>query len=795
MTDLSHAFGVAVGRPGEAAKPHPPMSDQPAFQSGDTRRSFVKKTAAGAALLAAADWGARRAGAAPAGEARPWYERAVRWGQTNIVEIDPLRYDVGWWREHWRRTRVQGVVINGGGIVAYYPTEVPYHRRAAHLGARDLLGELTAAAHEDGLAVFARMDSNRADQEFFDARPDWFARDAAGAPYMSTGLYIACVNSPYYDEHIAAILREIAQKYRPEGFADNNWNGPMRNQPCYCGYCQRAFRARAGAEIPLVADWDDPVYKEWILWNYDRRLEIWDRFNEISREAGGPDCVWIGMMAGSQNWQARVFRDDREVYRRAPIVMLDHQRRFDDEGIQHNGEIGKRIRGVGGWDKVIPESMAMYHLTENNFRHAAKPEPEVRMWMLAGFAGGVQPWWHHVGGDQHDRRMFKTPEPIMRWHEANEEYLLNRRPIANVGLVWSQRNMDFFGRDEGGALVDEACNGMGQAMIHSRIPYLPVHVDDIERDAQEHGLKLLILPNIGALSDAQAAAIRAFAEAGGSVLATGASSLFDERGAAREDFALADIFGASLPAGHGFRDRARLVEWATNWQHTYLRLDPELRAGVYGPKTDAPPAEGARHEVLRGFEETDIIAYGGMLGELRLAAGAVAPLTFVPPSPNSPAEGVYFREPKTAIPGLVLSELPGGGRIAYLPADLDRRFARDYLPDHARLLANVVRWALRDDLPLRVEGAGLVDCHLYRQAGGRLVLHVINLNNASAWRTPIHELAPVGPLSVSARLLDAKARPRALSLVSGKRLDSSVAKGWIRVELDSILDHEVLAIG
>src|SRR5690606_15081685 len=151
------------------------------------------------------------------------------------------------------------------------------------------------------------------------------------------------------------------------------------------------------------------------------------------------------------------------------------------------------------------------------------------------------------------------------------------------------------------------------------------------------------------------------------------------------------------------------------------------------------------------------------------------------PSPNSPAEGVYFREPKTEIPGLVLNERPGGGRVAYLPADLDRRFARDYLPDHARLLANVVRWALRDEPPLRVEGVGLIDCHLYRQPG-RHVLHVVNLNNASAWRTPIHELAPVGPLIVGARLDDIKRRPRVRSLVSGKRLDSSVSKGWIRIE-------------
>ena len=52
----------------------------------------------------------------------PWYRRAMRWGQTNITERDPVRYDIPWWREYWKRTAVQGVIINAGGIVAYYPT-------------------------------------------------------------------------------------------------------------------------------------------------------------------------------------------------------------------------------------------------------------------------------------------------------------------------------------------------------------------------------------------------------------------------------------------------------------------------------------------------------------------------------------------------------------------------------------------------------------------------------------------------------------------------------------------------
>src|SRR5262249_1989910 len=55
-------------------------------------------------------------GGAP--DSSPWYRRALRWGQTNITEIDPTSYDIAWWRRYWRDTRVQGVIVNAGGIVA-----------------------------------------------------------------------------------------------------------------------------------------------------------------------------------------------------------------------------------------------------------------------------------------------------------------------------------------------------------------------------------------------------------------------------------------------------------------------------------------------------------------------------------------------------------------------------------------------------------------------------------------------------------------------------------------------------
>jgi hypothetical protein len=727
------------------------------------RREFLERSAfaAGAAMFR---WPA----------AAPWYRRTYRWGQTNITEKDPARYDIAWWREYWKRTAVQGVIINAGGIVAYYPSRFPLHHRAEFLGDRDLFGELTKAAHDDGLFVLARMDSNRAAEDFFQAHPDWFARGRDGQPYRAADKYIACINSPYYDEYLPDVMREIIERSRPDGFTDNSWAGLGRESICFCANCERKFRASAGTALPRDADWNDPVYRDWIMWSYARRTEIWEMNNRVTRAAGGPDCVWAGMNSGSVTAQARSFRDLKAICARADILLLDHQRRDDDTGFQQNGDTGKRVHGLLGWDKVAPESMAMYESGPGYYRVASKPAAEARMWMIAGIAGGIQPWWHHVGAYQEDRRAFHTAEPVMRWWKANEPYLIDRTPVAHVGVLWSQRNADFFGRDAVAQRVDAPYTGFMHALVRARIPYLPIHADDVDRDAA--GLAVLILPNVGALSDAQVAAIRRFAQRGGSLVATGDTGRYDEWGDPRPDFALADLF-ACHPIGDTpkLEGRSRPDAGPRASAHTYLRLAP-----------------GARHPVLRGFDETDILAFGGALSPLRVDATATVPLTFVPAFPTYPPETSWMRQPATDIPGLVLSE-HGRARVAYLPADVDRRYASEHLPDHAALLANVVRWAAGGVGPLAVEGPGLIDCHLYQQAG-RMILHLVNLTSEATWRAPVDELIRVGPFTVKIRLTAGRARRAARLLVAGTGKPVRMEGEMGVVTVDGILDHEVIVI-
>jgi len=763
--------------------------------SDHSRRNFLKKSAIGTAMLATEKFLKVDAKYFPlsdrSGSESPWYNRITRWGQVNITEKDPGQYDISWWRKYWKQTQTGGVIINAGGIVAYYPTRIPLHRKAEYLGSRDLFGELCHAAHEDGIAVFARMDSNRAHEEFFNVHPDWFATDAKGKPYRAGDLYITCINSPYYQDHIPAILTEITQMYKPEGFTDNSWSGLGRESICYCKYCRNSFREKTGKEIPSEKNWNDKVYKQWIRWNYDRRLEIWDLNNKTTKATGGPDCIWSGMNSGSISGQSGSFRDYKEIAKKADIIMLDHQARTETGGFQQNSETGKLIHGLLGWEKLVPESMAMYQAHKPWFRLASKPEPEARMWMIEGIAGGIQPWWHMVGAYHEDRRMYKSPVRILQWHKANEDYLLNRIPIASVGVVWSQENTDFYGRDNATELVDLPWRGIIQALVRARIPYLPVHADHIDRDGAQ--LSVLVLPNLAVISDQQVAAIRRFIDKGGSLIATGESSRFSEWGEKREDFALADLFGAHITNERGSQPEPA-EKLAGEAYHTYLRLNPEVRSRLDGPHTaNEPPVNGKRHPILKGFEETDTIPFGGLLQPLQTDPRAEVLMSYIPQFPVYPPEKAYMREPKTNIPGVILNSTPQGGRVIFLPADIDRQFAVGNLPDHGNLLKNIILWSSKHDLPLFVQGAGLVDVHLYEQKG-RMILHMVNLTNENTWKQPLDELISVGPLQVRVKLKPSFKGNHVQTLVSNQKLIANISGDYTAFELKSILDHEVIVI-
>lgn len=759
-----------------------------------SRRQFhVMSGAAGLSALTSGPLAARD------GEAR-WYNKVKRWAQINMTADDAAAFDLSFWRDYWKVTRSQGVMLSAGGQLAFYPTKLADQPRASGLGDRDLFGDLAKAARDDGLVVLARL-SLRGSPELVRKYPDWANVDASGKK-----LATPCMNGGYYWTYGADIVREIAHRYRPSGFTLSGW-GPNYSL-CYCGTCSSLFLKDTGQSLPREKKWEDPLYRRWVEWNNDRVVALWDHSNQVAREAGGPDCLWVGQLVGSM-----LTRNLKQLSDRTPLMMIDHQSAENESGPVDNSVFGKTLNGLRDWQRPATVATALYAPRLNS-----PTREEITMWMAEGIAGGARPWWNIIGGYTEDKRRFAILPELMQWHERNERYLVDRRPAANVGLVWSDTNNLWFGREDLVQQVRLPWQGMVNALTRARIPFTVVHADDIDRDAA--GLAGLVLPNLGAMTDKQIEAIRRFAAGGGGVLATGETSLYDSYGSPRPDYGLADLFGTSLAGTRPFPPEKGLTEEqllrgqlgqiqgagayiptelaaSSRSLQSFLRLTPELRHNAYGPKrADEPsPAVGAaRHPALRGFDATDLIYFGGRLHPLRVAPDAQTLLTFVPEIKDTQPENAVFTDRYTDLPGLVVRENPHGGRAAFLPADLDRRYAQRNLPDHAELMANLTRWITHDSIPLRVEASGLFDFNLYRQPG-RLILHIANLNNSATWRKPIDEFVPSGIVDLQVRLpTDMKLAASAKLLVADRSLPVSFENGWAALRVPSVLSHEVVVI-
>ena len=699
-----------------------------------------------------------------------WYQRVRRYGQTNLTEIDPEVIDLGFWQEFWKKSGTQAIIVNAGGIVAYYPTKLEHHYRAARLGNRDLFGDIVKAGREAGLAIIARMDINRAVESFYRAKPDWFARHKDGSPFITQGRYQSCLTSGYYKEFIPEVLKEIISLYKPDGFTDNSWTGIPRTSICYCINCREGFRSATGAALPEGVNYHDPVYRKWLKWSYQCRLDNWDLFNQVTSEHGGEDCLWMGMISANLIGGHATFTDLREIAKRSKVLMVDSQSR-DDTGFEQNSLNGVLLHQLVGWDKVIPESSASYVRGLQPYRRGASSALELHLWMLCGIAGGISPWWHIIGSAQEDTRLFDLHMPILKWHQKHEPYLYNRKPLANIGLLWSQDNVEFGGGLLEKNRVQDSWRGIVMALTRAGLPFLPVNTADMA--AQTRDMDLLILPELAVVSKADLQGLEAFLKKGGSILACGEAGVYDPGGEKRSDSSLEALLGLS------FAPPSSLTGAGAGWEnpilHNYLRI------------------ESAENPVFAGFEKTAMLPMGGIYREISVKEGTKVLATYIPPFPIYPPEFVWTNTPKTDKPVITEYTHPKGGRAMYAAWDLDAVYGRAALPDHGDLLANMVLSLLGDKVPFRVTLDGYIDFKVYKQ-DKRVIIHLVNPNHTGFDQGYAEKTLPVGPLKI--KLMLPGFSPTAVTATEDNqnpRLEA-LEDGSILIHLEKLGLHQLLIV-
>lgn len=727
-----------------------------------TRREFIAVSATSLTLASAGDLAGQTRS-----DRKPWYATMRRCGQINFNETDPLTMDANAWMDYWASLKVNAVLLNGGGIMAFYPTKVPYQHRSEFLGARDLFGEMASAASKRGIRVVARMDCNYAYQEAALAHPEWFEQNADGSLRTHpecTWLFKTCMFSTYFTDQMPAIYREMNQRYSPDGFFTNGWPGTGPLEVCHCPACQKIYRDETGGIPPETTDARSAVYRKYYKVYMDRIAQVWRLWEKVVRE-NDPDSVYVGNLGGG----IRTVKDLKRLSQVAAWFNADHQGRAGNQPIWTCAQQGRVAQSVMG-GRTITNVIGAYNTSQPLWRHTSKVPAEATLWMAQVTASGMVPWYHWLGGSPLDNRWRETGRTFYDWLAANESHFRNRRSMANLAVLYPQSTIAFY-RSNGtpqrrlnAELIDptDYLQGLYYALLEGRFLFDFVHQENLNADALKP-YRALLIPNAAYLRDSECDAIRQYVASGGSVLATFETSRYNEWGERREDFGLQALFGVHVGG-----------ELAGPFGNSYMRIDQN-------------------HPIIDDFARTKLLPGP----EFRVKVSHLKPealyLSAVPHYPAFPPEMVYPRIPNTTEPAVVLRQ-EGSARIAYFPGDVARTAWRSGNADLNRLIGNSVHWLLDNQrAPVSVAGRGMMELFAWQTEPG-FALHVLNYTNPNMTKAAVREFYPIGPLKVEFVVPGGGSVSSVRALTTGKPLTFKKHAQSLQFEIPLVKDYEVIAL-
>ncbi len=200
----------------------------------------------------------------------PWWKaNNLRVIQTNLpayeagLDVDSLVADLKYFSANT-------LIINAGGIMAFYPTQLEFQYTNPYMK-ENMLQDVITKCHAAGIRVIVRFDFSRAHKSIFEKHPEWFYLSPQGERIINDDMYAVSINGPYEQEQLFNIVGEVIERYAIDGIFLNMPGYQTRNP--YVGkyhgidqneYEKKRFAAFSnGTKLPLVEDKTDPVFRKY----------------------------------------------------------------------------------------------------------------------------------------------------------------------------------------------------------------------------------------------------------------------------------------------------------------------------------------------------------------------------------------------------------------------------------------------------------------------------------------------------------------------------------------------------
>jgi hypothetical protein len=609
---------------------------------------------------------------------KTWWTQDYRIVQTNLREID-IRENPRTIARAIRQFGGNVIVSNIGGIVAFYPTALPYQRRNPYLKG-DFAEAMITAAREEGLAYIGRFDLSKAMKPAYDAHPDWFMRNRDGTPREFAGTYQACPNGGWALDYGLRILTEGLTRYKPDGIFFNMTGYPRTDYAnvdhgiCVCDNCRRGFREMYGKDLPQREGFADPNWRDYLAFQARTSEALRQRISlHINTLAPGVPITQ---------------HDSVEQVGRGEV-----QRRVDRAAPEWAYQSGEQCRSALARSPGKPWSSTSTAHIDYPWRQVTESAAchENRMAQQMGVGAKLDLYLMGTLADQDDPTYLPPVSRLFKWREANAHHYFGMAESARVGIYQSGATGRLAGMTPYARYQTDEFRGFYTALVDARIPFRfarqPQGAEDEARLTQD--FDVILAPNVMLVSDAEAAALDRFVQNGGLLIATGMFAGFNDRGDRRDAIPL-----AAFP----------LTRYAAAQAIAGWTLDP-ARSVLKTP----------------GRVPLDGVYFGGATH-----GDAATLMRFAPDQRFGPPEFSY------AIPGVAPRTDPGvslraygKGHTVHIPWIIGWHYYRDGLSVHRELIAALIsRYAPPQRFTL--SGAGPVELMVMRRDDGASLVTVVN---------------------------------------------------------------------
>lgn len=447
----------------------------------------------------------------PAG-AGSWWHRPFSVFQTNLQEID-ARLDVDATLDFIEDHGADTWLLNTGGIVSFYPTDLPFQSASPHLRERpsgDLVGEAVSAAHERGIKVIARLDLSKVSSRIAGEHPDWLYRSSDGHPQIYNTLYSVCPSGDYYQHRSFDVLDEILDRYAVDGFFFNWFNFNERDYGrryvgvCHCDSCRELFAARGGQ---LPSGPESEGYWDWLRFSFETTAALTRRIaDHITTRR--PD---VGLV----------------LRRGASIAYQEASNSFGTDVWHHETAeaVSAHVNGSPG----VPVMVNSVSFVDMPYRMAGEQPERFGHYLVQTIARGGNPSTYIMGAPGRiPYANLALGREVTRFHRRHAALYERLRPGAEIAVVRPNR---FGMRPPIYARTVEEYRGIFSSLQQTHHPFDVLAVEALEEMGRKGLLRrfsLIILPDLGPLGPGVASALDAFVEGGGHVLATGTSGVAED---------------------------------------------------------------------------------------------------------------------------------------------------------------------------------------------------------------------------------------------------------------------------